>query len=106
VLAGSIRKGDELDVFLGTWCADSFIEVPHLMKIVDTLRTGHRIALPVVLIPVNRTKTDPLPLLREQGVSIVPTIIVRRGTKELGRIEERPSGALEYDLLTAWRSST
>lgn len=86
-----------LTVFLGTWCGDSKREFPRLMKILD------RIGFPeskLTIIGVNRKKESPGGKATLNGIKRVPTIIVERYGKELGRIIEMPkSGFIEKDLV-------
>ncbi len=84
-------------VFVGTWCGDSHREFPRLMKILDELGVHDN---KVTIIGTNRKKESPN---GEEGlfnVHKVPTIIVKKYGKEIGRIIEYPkSGFLEKDLL-------
>ena len=84
-------------VFLGTWCGDSHREFPRLMKIFDELGVHEK---KITIIGVNRKKESPN---GEEGIfniHRVPTIIVKKYGKEIGRIIEYPkSGYLEKDLL-------
>ena len=86
-----------MTVVLGTWCDDSHREVPRLMKILEELKYPEQ---KLTIIAVNRKKESPS---GEEGVfniQRVPTIIVQKYGKEIGRIIENPkSGYLERDLL-------
>ncbi|MCG2792312.1 MAG: thioredoxin family protein [Weeksellaceae bacterium] len=84
-------------VFVGTWCEDSHREFPRLIKILETLKytTGK-----MQIIAVNRKKESPSGEEGLYNISKVPTIIVKRYGKEIGRITEMPeTGFLEKDLL-------
>lgn len=86
-----------ITVFLGTWCEDSHREVPRLMKILEELNFPEN---KLTLIAVNRKKESPSGEEGKFNIQKVPTIIVSKYGKELGRIIEFPkSGWLEKDLL-------
>ena len=83
-------------LFVGSWCPDCKREVPRLWKIAD------QAGLPDSTFEIHgldRTKTDPEGLRAKWDVHFVPTAIVLRGDRELGRIVERPAVTLEDDLL-------
>lgn len=103
VMADLQAKARELDylIFLGTWCEDSQYDVPRIMKILDGLGVPDK---RIRMIAVDeregeRYKTSPGGLEKEYGVDLVPTLIVFRGERELGRIVEMPDKRLEEDML-------
>ena len=86
----------EFLVFFGSWCGDSKREVPRFMKIAD------RAGIPAErlrLEGLDRAKQSPDGLAGGYDIVRVPTFIVLRGGKEVGRIVEHPVGTLEGDLL-------
>jgi tetratricopeptide (TPR) repeat protein len=89
-----------VDIFMGTWCGDSKREVPRFYKILDALSfpEDH-----VRLINVDKTPEayKQSPGHEESGKLIhrVPTFIIYREGKEIGRIVEYPVTSLEMDLL-------
>lgn len=86
-----------LTVFVGTWCEDSHREFPRLMKILDAVGFNED---RLTIIATNRKKESPNGEEGTFNIQYVPTIIVERYGKELGRIIETPnSGWLEKDLL-------
>ena len=86
-----------LVVFLGTWCEDSHREVPRLIKILDALKYNTE---KMQIIAVNRKKESPAGEEGLYNITRVPTIIVKKYGKEIGRITEMPeTGFLEKDLL-------
>lgn len=101
--AGLLKKAwtdEQVDVFMGTWCGDSRREVPHFLKIMDSL------GIPPQKVRIICTKSGnpghkTSPGREEQGLYIfrVPTFIVRKGGREIGRIVEFPVQSLEKDLL-------
>lgn len=83
--------------FVGTWCEDSHREFPRLMKILDALKYPESKHL---IIAVNRKKESPNGEEGIYNIQLVPTIIVRKYGKEIGRIVEFPTtGFIEKDLL-------
>ena len=86
-----------LILFLGTWCSDSKRDVPRLMKILDEIKYPES---KLQIIAVNRKKESPNGEEVKYNVKNVPTIIVERYGKEVGRIvEHTKTGAVEKDLL-------
>lgn len=83
--------------FVGTWCGDSHREFPRLIKILDAIKYPKD---KLKIIAVNRKKESPS---GEEGLFIiqrVPTIILKKYGKEIGRITEMPSsGYIERDLV-------
>lgn len=83
-------------VFVGTWCGDSRREVPRFLRIAEEA------GIPperIRLYNLDRTKTSPDGLTARWEIERVPTFIVLRGGREIGRIVERPRSTLEGDLL-------
>lgn len=86
-----------LTVVMGTWCEDSHREVPRLMKILEELKYPDQ---KLTIIAVNRKKESPSGEEGVYNVQKVPTIIVQKYGREIGRIIESPkSGFIERDLL-------
>ncbi|WP_312825120.1 thioredoxin family protein [Epilithonimonas sp.] len=90
-------KSYSLVVFVGSWCEDSHREFPRLIKILDKLKYNPN---KMQIIAVNRKKESPAGEEGLYNITKVPTIIVKRFGKEIGRITEMPeTGYLERDLL-------
>ena len=86
-----------LVVFVGSWCSDSHREFPRLIKILNALKYNTE---KMQIIAVNRKKESPAGEEGLYNISRVPTIIVKKYGKEIGRITEMPeTGFLEKDLL-------
>jgi thiol-disulfide isomerase/thioredoxin len=85
----------EIEVYLGTWCEDSKTHVPAFIQV------ANKIELNFVLIGVNREKECPFDKkeCKNWDITNVPTFIVKRDGKEIGRIIETPSKSIEKDLL-------
>lgn len=84
----------KLKIVMGTWCSDSRREVPHLFKILDYLNFSKE---NYEIITVDRKKNS-LTNISELKIELIPTIIVYKEEKEIGRIIEAPKETLELDL--------
>ena len=83
-------------VFMGTWCEDSQLQVPHFYKVLDLLKVADT---KVELITVDEDKTTPEFLEDGYDITNVPTFIFYKDGKELNRIVESPVVSLEEDML-------
>lgn len=91
-----------ITVVLGTWCEDSHREVPRFFKILE--ETGYPESK-LKIIAVNRKKESPGGAEAIFNIQKVPTFIIEKYGKEIGRIVEFPeSGYLERDLLAILRT--
>ncbi|KFF01151.1 thioredoxin [Chryseobacterium formosense] len=87
----------DLVVFMGTWCEDSHRDFPRLMKILEEVKYPDS---RLTIIAVNRKKESPNGEESKYNISKVPTIIVQKYGKEIGRIIEMPTtGYIERDLV-------
>ncbi|HYI08600.1 MAG TPA: HEAT repeat domain-containing protein [Thermoanaerobaculia bacterium] len=94
-----VRAGDRMEIYMGTWCDDSQREVPKMLRIADDLKSQFGVDLPMTFVAVDKSKQKPAELLKGKHIVKVATFIYYRGDEELGRIEERPQGVFEDDLL-------
>ena len=85
----------DITLFMGTWCGDSKRETPRIYKILDAAGKTQDIEL----ITVDRAKTTPQGLEEGKDIKRVPTLILSKDGKELGRIVEYPIESLEADML-------
>jgi len=86
-----------MTVFVGTWCPDSHREFPRLIKILNEINFPTE---KLTIIAADRNKQTPGGEHATYKIEKVPTVIVKKGSAELGRITESPlSGWLERDLL-------
>ena len=94
------KQGVALTLFFGTWCGDSRYQVPRILKLVDAMGFP-RDALELVAVDSAEGWHKRSPGGEERGLEIyrVPTLIVRRGATEIGRLVEFPVRSLERDLL-------
>ncbi|MCY0968398.1 TlpA family protein disulfide reductase [Chryseobacterium wangxinyae] len=98
---GELKKNKinshNLIVFIGTWCEDSHRDFPRLMKILEEVNFPES---RLTIIAVNRKKESPTGDESKYNVQKVPTIIVEKYGKEIGRIIEMPTtGYIERDLV-------
>ena len=98
---GELKKNKinsyNLIVFIGTWCEDSHRDFPRLMKILEEVNYPDS---KLTIIAVNRKKESPTGDEVRYNVQKVPTIIVEKYGKEIGRIIEMPTtGYVERDLV-------
>ena len=86
-----------ITVFLGTWCSDSKKNFPRLIKILEESNYPKG---KITIVGLNRKKQSPNGEEVKYNISYVPTIIVEKYGKEIGRITEEPeTGFIEKDLL-------
>lgn len=86
-----------ITVFMGTWCEDSHRDFPRLMKILEEVKYPES---KLTIIAVNRKKESPTGDEARFNIQKVPTIIVEKYGKEIGRIIEMPTtGYIERDLV-------
>jgi hypothetical protein len=82
-------------IFMGTWCEDTQNLLPKLYK---TMLLTHCFTN-YQMFGVDRNKISKENEQKTYGVSMVPTIIILRNGKELGRIVETTRTSIESDLL-------
>jgi hypothetical protein len=92
---GSIPPGATVTVYLGTWCGDSRRELLRLWSALDLL--GDTPPFLIRYIGVDRQKKAPK-LPPDLSLTYVPTFVVSRDGRELGRIIESSPRGIEADL--------
>ncbi len=86
----------QLLTFMGTWCDDSHYIIPKLFTLLDSAGFS---ADRFTLIGVDRQKKTLSHLSEALGITNVPTIIVLKNGKELGRVVEYgKTGLFDKDL--------
>jgi thiol-disulfide isomerase/thioredoxin len=90
------QAGVEILIVLGTWCSDSQEQVPRFFKVLDRIRFDKK---SVQLICVNSSKEAGEVDLVNYDIHKVPTFIIYKKGREVGRIIENPYMTLEKDLL-------
>lgn len=85
----------EIKMFMGTWCADSQLEVPKFYKLLDLSNFD---TANLEVRAVREDKTLPNDGQKEYDVIYVPTIIFFKDGKEVGRFVEYAQEELEEDI--------
>ncbi len=83
-------------IILGTWCEDSQMFVPRLIKIFGKLNLPPK---SYSLICVDREKKGLTSEVDNLDIQLVPTIIIYSEDVEIGRIVESPQENLEKDIV-------
>ncbi len=91
-----LLKEVTIKAFMGTWCGDSQEQTPKLYKILDEASFNYD---HLEMITVNRSKGTPDNLQEGFNIERVPTFIVYKNDKEIGRFVEYPRASVEEDLL-------
>jgi thiol-disulfide isomerase/thioredoxin len=91
-----LLKDVTIKAFMGTWCGDSQEQTPVFYKILDEANFDYN---NLVLITVNRSKVTPDNLQEGFNIERVPTFIIFKNDKEIGRFVEYPRESVEADLL-------
>jgi thiol-disulfide isomerase/thioredoxin len=89
-------KRVKIVLVMATWCSDSRREVPRFYKILDYQKIKSK-KMKVICVDRNKKAGD-LPI-SDLKATYVPTFIIYKKNKELGRIIESPAETLEKDLL-------
>lgn len=93
----AIPPGAEVTVYMGSWCGDSRREVARFWHALDEI--GGNLPCAVSYIGVDHDKKQPADLVAGSGLRYVPTFIVKRDGREVGRIVESTPHGIEQDLL-------
>lgn len=91
-----LLKDVTIKAFMGTWCGDSQEQTPVFYKILDEAKFNFD---HLELITVNRSKVTPDNLQEGFNIERVPTFIIYKNDKEIGRFVEYPRESVEADLL-------
>lgn len=86
----------KMTLVLGTWCHDSHLQVPRMLKVLEAMK------FPISnldIFAMDTYKKAPGIDIKAIDVKLVPTLIVYKEEKELGRIIESPNRSIEADLL-------
>jgi hypothetical protein len=92
----AIDKDTNLTLIFGTWCGDSKQYVPRLLK---ALRVADNDKLHLRLVGIDNQFREPVDSVQPRRLTNVPTVIVEREGREVGRIIETPATkTFEEDL--------
>lgn len=100
-------KDYQITLFMGTWCGDSKLEVPHFYKVLEACNFPED-QLTVIALSRKPYMYKQSPNHDEAGLNIhrVPTFIFYKDRKEVNRIVEHPVESLEKDILNIITSNT
>jgi hypothetical protein len=94
----SEEKDTTLTLYFGTWCSDSRRYVPRLLK---ALATAGNSRLHVTLVGIDSQFREPSDVIQTRALTNVPTVVVEREGREIGRIIETPATKTFEDDLVA-----
>lgn len=92
----NVPKGALVRVIFGTWCGDSRREVTRFWKAIDL--AGGATPFAIEYVAVDTGKKVPDGSIDGVGLRYVPTFLVLRDGKEVGRIVESSPNGIETDL--------
>lgn len=92
----SKKTGIDILIVLGTWCSDSQEQVPRFFKILDKIHFNKK---NLEMICVDRDKKAGDVETGVYDIQKIPTFIIFKKGREIGRIVETPYTSLEKDLL-------
>ena len=81
-------KETKVTLAFGTWCPDSKNYVPRLLKAIDDAASDK---IQLKLIGIDNQFREPVASVQPLAITNVPTVIVERGGREIGRIVETPA---------------
>ncbi|WP_428235571.1 thioredoxin family protein [Gracilimonas sp.] len=90
------RDSVQLMVFVGSWCRESRKYIPGLMKTLEVVGSDN---IDIRYIAVDHQKKLPKSFLNKFDIKYIPSVLVLKGTTEVGRIEEKPHRLIETDLV-------
>lgn len=93
----AVQQPVRIEIFLGTWCSDSKNHVSAYFKILDMTDNP---LIQTIYIGIPRDKAArPKYLPQAKNIEKLPTFLVYKDGKELGRIIETPVQSVEENLL-------
>ncbi len=92
----TLPKNTTFLVFGGVWCEDTRKLVPQFCKVMDLAGIKRN---RIQLYLLDKNKTSPAGLESQYSIHCIPTFIIMRDGKEIGRIVESVGVSIEYDLV-------
>jgi len=89
-------------LFLGTWSEDCLKEAPKLLRVYDKTNNP---AFALAVYALDRSLRDEEGVAARYGIRELPTVVLLRGGKEVGRIVGSARKSMEADLLSILESS-
>jgi hypothetical protein len=86
----------KLYIVAGSWCGDTKSELPKIFRILQECKLSPD---KYVLFGVGTDKTIKSEMEKDTKINKVPTMIIIKNGKEIGRIEEFPEDTWENDLI-------
>ena len=98
ILMSQIEKFNDIEIIalFGSWCPDSQREVPRFLEILKIVDYPMDM---LTILAVDRNKVIDGIDVSKYDLKFVPTFIIIKDGKELGRIIEEPKVSLESDLV-------
>ena len=91
-----IEPDTNVIIAAGTWCGDSKHYEPELLRSLHEAGNPH---LHIKLVGIANKFAEPVEFINQRDIKKVPTVIVERNGKEIGRITESPAAkTMEEDL--------
>jgi thiol-disulfide isomerase/thioredoxin len=94
-----LMNGVSYRIIMGTWCSDSQEEVPRFFQVLYTAEADILNPEIMEIICVDSNKEAGDVNIKKYNIEKVPTFIIYRNGKEIGRIVERFKDRPETDLL-------
>lgn len=94
-----LMDGVSYRIIMGTWCSDSQEEVPRFLQVLLTAEVDVLKPEIMEIISVDRNKEAGDVNIKKYDIEKIPTFIIYRNGKEIGRIVERFNNRPETDLL-------
>jgi hypothetical protein len=97
----AVAPGATVTIYLGSWCGDSRRELGRFWRALDLAGdpSGSRLPFKISYVGVDRAKKEPAALVQGNDLLYVPTFVVQRDGREVGRIVESAPHGIEQDLL-------
>jgi thiol-disulfide isomerase/thioredoxin len=90
-----------IEIYFATWCSDSKAHVPALFKVLDLADNP---LLQAAYTAMPRAKAERSRFIpADRAIDKLPTFVVFRDGKEMGRIVETPAHSVEEDLAALLR---
>lgn len=95
---GKMLKSQKIEIlgFIGTWCGDTKRELPGLLKILEQAKFDEK---KLTLTGVNYSYQAPDGSNKKWNIRSVPTFILLKDGKEIGRFVESPRQSLLEDFI-------
>lgn len=93
----AVEPGAVVTIYFGTWCSDSAREVSRFWRALD--QVGGAVPFEIRYVAVDRAENRPPELVEAVDLRYVPTFVVRRDGREVGRMVEVSPRGIELDLL-------